>query len=66
MKNKIMVVGKREGGPCWKIGEVIMEVVEEFNYLGVWFDRKLRGNVHLGKRGIRQKSGLDACYGCPE
>ena len=45
-----MVVGKREGGPSWKIGEVIMEVVEEFKYLGVWFDRKLRGNVHLGKR----------------
>ena len=40
-KSMIMVVGKREGGMSWKIGEEIMEEVEEFNYLGVWFDRKL-------------------------
>ena len=26
-----------------------MEEVEEFKYLGVWFDRKLRSNVHLEK-----------------
>ena len=48
-KSKIMVVGKREGGTSWKIGEEIMEEVEEFKYLRVWFDRKLRGNVHLEK-----------------
>ena len=40
-KSKIMVVGKREGGTSWKVGEEIMEEVEEFKYLGVWFDRKL-------------------------
>ena len=40
-KSKIMIVGKREGGTSWKIGEEIMEEVEEFKYLGVWFDRKL-------------------------
>ena len=28
-----MVVGKREGGMSWIIGEKIMEVVEEFKYL---------------------------------
>ena len=48
-KSKIMLVGKREGGTSWKIGEEAMEEVEEFKYLGVWFDRKLRGNVHLEK-----------------
>ena len=31
----------------WKIGDEIMEEVEEFKYLGVWFDRKLRGNFYL-------------------
>ena len=48
-KSKIMVVGKREGGTSWKIGWEIMEEVEEFKYLGVWFDRKQRGNVHSEK-----------------
>ena len=37
--------GKREGRTSGKIGEEIMEEGER--YLGVWFDRKLRGNVHL-------------------
>ena len=36
-----MVVGKRQGGMSWKIGEEIMEEVEEFMYLGVWFGKKL-------------------------
>ena len=40
-KSKIVVVGKREGGTSWKIGEEATEEVEEFKYLGVWFDRKL-------------------------
>ena len=40
-KSTIMLVGKRESGMSWKIGEEIMEEVEEFKYLGVWFDRKL-------------------------
>ena len=42
-KSKIMVVGKREGGMSWKIGEEIMEEVEEFEYMGVCFNKKLRG-----------------------
>ena len=37
-----MVVGKREGGTSWKIGKEILEEVEEFMHLGVWFDRKLK------------------------
>ena len=39
----------------WKIGDNIMEEVEAFKYLGVWVDRKLRGNVQLedGKKGRR-------------
>ena len=45
-KSKIMLVGNREGGTSWKIGEEAMEEVEEFKYLGVWFDKKLRDNVH--------------------
>ena len=44
-KSKIVVVGKSEGGTSWKIGEEIMKEVEEFKYLCVWFERKLRDNV---------------------
>ena len=40
-KGKIMVVGKKEYGTSWKTGEEIMEEVEEFKHLGMWFDRKL-------------------------
>ena len=40
-KSKAMVVGKRKSGGSCKIGEDIMEEVEEFKYLWVWFDRKL-------------------------
>ena len=42
-------MGKREAGVSWKIGEEIVEEVEEFKYLGVWVDRKLCGNVQLEK-----------------
>ena len=48
-KSKIIVVGKKEAGVSWKIGEEIVEEVEEFKYLGVCVDRKLRGNVQLEK-----------------
>ena len=47
--NKVVVVGKREAGVSWKIGEEIVEEVEESKYLGVWVDRKLQGNVQLEK-----------------
>ena len=30
-----MIVGEEEGGTSLKIGEEIMAMVEEFNYLGV-------------------------------
>ena len=43
----------------WKIGEEIVEEVEEFKYLGLWVDRKLRGNVQLEKMLKRQKSGFE-------
>ena len=33
-KSKVMVVGKRETGVSWKIGEEIVEEVEEFKTLG--------------------------------
>ena len=40
-KSTVMVVGKREAGVSWKIGEEIVEEVEKFKYLGVWIYRKL-------------------------
>ena len=48
-----MMVGKVvEGG---RFNEEKIENVEVFIYLGVWFDRGMRGNVHLEK--IREKAG---------
>ena len=44
-----MIVEKMEGGPSWKIGEEIMDEVEELKNLDAWFDRKLQGNVLLEK-----------------
>ena len=43
-KSKVMVVGKKETGVSWKIGEGIMEEIEE-SKCGVWVDRKLQGDV---------------------
>ena len=57
-----MVMGKREAGVSWKIGREIIEEVEEFKYLGVWLDRKLRGNIHL-RWQKRLNSGLRGCHG---
>ena len=48
-----MVGGKGSGGE-WKINEERMENMELFKYLGVWFDRGMRGNVHLEK--MREKA----------
>ena len=58
-KSKIMVVGMREAGVSWKIVEEIVDEVEEFNCLGVWVDRKQRGNVQLEKMVKKQESGLE-------
>ena len=48
-KSKVMVVGKKNSGGKWKIGDEEMEEVESFKYLGVWFDQRMRGNVQLEK-----------------
>ena len=37
----------------WKIGEEMMEEVEEFKYLGVWVDKKATSNVHIEKMAKR-------------
>ena len=42
----------------WKIGEEIVEEVEEFKYLGVWVDRKLRGNVQLEKMEKKEEKWI--------
>ena len=40
-KNMVMVVGKREARISWKIGEEMVDELEEFKYIGVCVDRKL-------------------------
>ena len=44
-----MVVGKKNSGEKWRIGDEEMEEVDSFKYLGVWFDQRMRGNVQLRK-----------------
>ena len=46
-KSKTMMVDGKGSGGKWKVNEERMENV--FKYLGVWFDRGMRGNVHLEK-----------------
>ena len=43
-----------------------MEEVKEFKYLGVLFDRKLRGNVHLQKMVNMAEVWVGKVSGCPE
>ena len=52
-KSKTMVVGT-SGGESWSISGEVMEEVEAFKYLGVWLDRKMRGNVQLER--VREKA----------
>ena len=58
-KSKVMVVGKKEAGVSWKIGEELVEEVEVFKYSGVWVDKEATSNVQLERMPKkRQKSGL--------
>jgi len=43
VKSKTMFVGASSGRGSWR------EVINEFKYLGLWFDRHMRGNVQLEK-----------------
>ncbi len=51
-KSKVMVVagrGRREKRRWW-LGDKEMEETEDYKYLGVWVDAKLKGKVHLEKK----------------
>ena len=48
-----MVCGNGCGEEC-KINEERMENMEVFKYLGLWFDRGMRANLHLEK--MREKA----------
>jgi len=51
-KSKAMVV--ESGGESWSISCEVMEEVEAFKYLGIWLDRKMRGNVQMER--MREKA----------
>ena len=55
-KSKTMMVGGKGSGGEWKINEERMENVEVFKYLGVWFDRRMEGNVRL--KTMREKADM--------
>ena len=52
-KSKTIVVG-RSGGESWSISREVMEEVEAFKYLGIWLNRKMRGNVQMER--MRKKA----------
>ena len=43
-----------------------MEDVEEFKYLGGWFDRKQQGNIHLEKMVNKAEEWVGKVIRCPE
>ena len=51
-KSKVTVIAGRHGREKWKwwLGNNEMEETEEFKYLGVWMDAKLKGSAHMEKR----------------
>ena len=49
VESKTMVVGTSSGGSSWRINGQEMEEVKVFKYLGLWFDRGMRGNVQVEK-----------------
>ena len=54
-KSKVMVIAgrhRREKRKWW-VGNKEMEETEEFKYLGVWMDAKLKGSTHMEKRTER-------------
>ena len=53
-KSKTMMVGGKCSRGERKINEEKMVNVEVFEYLGMWFDGRMRGNVHLEK--MREKA----------
>ena len=52
-KSKTMVVGANSE-ESWSISGEQMEEVTAFKYLGVWLDRKMRGNVQMER--MREKA----------
>ena len=52
-KSKTMVVGANSE-ESWSISGEHMEEVIAFKYLGVWLDRKMRGNVQMER--MREKA----------
>ena len=51
-KSKVMVIARRHRREKrkWWLGNKEMEETEEFKYLGVWMDAKLKGSTHMEKR----------------
>ena len=51
-KSKVMVITgrQRKKKQKWWLGNKEVEETEEFKYLGVWMDAKLKGSTHMEKR----------------
>ena len=47
-KSKVLVVGKRVNrSKQWKLGADLIEEVNEYKYVGVYFSRSLKFNYHI-------------------
>ncbi len=51
-KSKVMVIARRQRREKrrWWLGSKEVEETEEYKYLGVWMDAKLKGKTHMEKR----------------
>ena len=52
-----MIVGGKCNGGEWKINKERREDMEVLKYLGVWFDRGMRGNVQLERTRGKVRNG---------
>ena len=57
-KSKVMFVGKGGKGLKWNIDGEKLKVAEEFRYLRVKIDGKLRGNVHLEEFKVKAEEWI--------
>ena len=69
-KSKSMVIGRMAENMDLTMDGEVLEEVEAFKYLGVWFDKKLKGNIQLvredegegrrvGREGVEWMSKVD-------
>lgn len=65
-KSKVMIFKKGGGRICanerWSYNEEVIEVVQEYRYLGVCFTKNLRMEKHLKEKLVKAKNAIGATW----